>query len=251
MLREIGAAATLAMFAVAAAAETTVRERSGYAYELGKDRLLYIEEHEETVAGGRVALSEITYRRTGGEVIATKRLNFAGDATSPDFRLENPGNGHLEGAKRENGRLVVFFRKSDSHELSERALRPPEDAIIDGGFDRFIEANWSRLIQGEVFERPFLVPAFQKFLDFRIYLERAANADVVFVMEPASLLVRLVGGRIVVTYDRDSAALKRYEGISNIRDPDGNNYEVRVEFPAAGRSRDIAGEARGDAPGKP
>ncbi len=154
--------------------------------------------------------------------------------------------------KARSGRTVAswcFF--SDSHDFNEQELRPPEDAIIDGGFDRFIEANWSRLLQGEVFERPFLVPAFQKFLDFRIYLERAGNADVIFVMEPASLLVRLVGGGIVVTYDRDSAALKRYEGISNIRDPDGKNYEVRVEFPAAGRSRDIAGEVKEDAPGNP
>jgi len=54
-------------------------------------------------------------------------------------------------------------------------------------------------------------------------------------MEPASLLLRVVGDEILVTYDRASADLKRYEGISNIRNAAGENYEVRVEFPAAGR----------------
>lgn len=42
-----------------------------------------------------------------------------------------------------------------------------------------------------------------------------------------------LGDEIVVTYDRDDAALRRYEGLSNIRDESGDNYDVRVELPGA------------------
>jgi len=219
--------------AIPAPAGATI-DRKGYAYALDGDALLYVEEHDDIVREGRVVRSTVTYRDPSGGAFATKRLDFSAEPTSPEFELENARTGHVEGAKRRGDALLVMFRKSDEYDLQQERLEPPGDAIIDGGFDRFIESNWSRLIDGEVFERPFLVPSFQRFVDFRIYLERRSETEVVFVMEPDSFLLRLVGGGIEVTYDRDSAALKRYEGVSNMRDPSGDNFKVRVEFPAAG-----------------
>jgi hypothetical protein len=247
-MRDIGVAVFLALILIPLAAESagTTGQRTGYAYELGTDRLLYTEEHHEQIEQGRVTRSEVVYRKPDGGVIATKQLNFRRNASDPDFRLENPVNGHLEGANQRDDRLLVFFRKTDDHALRERELRAPDNAIIDGGFDRFIENNWTALMQGDVFQRPFLVPSFQRFLEFRIYLERMTETEVVFIMEPASMLLRIVGDGIVVAYDRDSAALRRYEGISNIRDQDGENYEVRVEFPADGRPGDVAGDSSRD-----
>lgn len=233
-------------FAIPAGTHATTSERTGYAYALDKDMLLYTEKHHESVENGRVVRSVVTYRDPEGQIVATKRLDFSGNAASPGFRLENARNGHLEGAEQRDDKLLVFFRRTTNHDYEEAKLDFPGRAIIDGGFDRFVESNWTRLLQGEVFKRPFLVPSLQRFLDFRIYLERRTDADVVFIMEPASLLLRIVGEEIIVTYDRDNAALKRYEGISNLRDQEGSNYRVRVEFPAAGGSRDTAGAASAD-----
>lgn len=214
---------------VPASAETL--QRIGYAYESDKDKLLYTEEHKEWIADGTITKSIVTYRNSDKEILATKELDFSGDSVSPDFRLSSTYNGHLEGAKKETDRLVVFFRKSRDDEYEEEEIDLPDGAIIDGGFDRFVEINWDTLLTGEVFKRPFLVPSFHKFVDFKIYLEEQSENKVVLVMEPASLLLRIVGGGIKVTYDRDNAALKLYEGVSNIRDSSGENYDVRVEFP--------------------
>ncbi|MDZ7840233.1 MAG: hypothetical protein U5R46_05355 [Gammaproteobacteria bacterium] len=247
-MRDIGVTVLLALVLtpLPAAAGGTAEQRKGYAYNLGTDQLLYTEEHHEHLEQGRVTRSEVVYRKPEGGIIARKRLDFRRNASDPDFRLENAVNGHLEGASQEEDRLLVFFRKTEDHALKERKLRAPDDAIIDGGFDRFIENNWTSLMQGEVFERPFLVPSFQRFLEFRIYLERMTDTEVVFIMEPASMLLRFFGDGIVVAYDRDSTALRRYEGVSNIRDKDGENYEVRVEFPAAGQTGDVAGDSSRD-----
>jgi hypothetical protein len=220
-------------------AGANIIERTGYAYGLGADdpALLYTEQHEEWVENGRITRSTVTYKDADGNVIAKKDLDFSKDPTSPEFRLNGIANGHVEGATRTKGEVVVFFRKSDDHELMEKAVNLPEEAIIDGGFDRFIENNWDALLEGKVFNRPFLVPSFRKFVDFKIYLERTTETDAVFVMETASLLLRLLSEKIEVTYSREDAALKRYVGISNIRDRQGENYEVRVEFPGAARNQ--------------
>jgi len=226
----IAAAALALLPAVAAAIQP---DRTGYAYRPDSSVLIYIEQHDETRLDGRVTRSTVTYRRPEGGVFATKKLDFTADRTGPAFRLENQHHGHVEGARHTQDGLVVFFRKSDDHEYVEERIALPRQAIIDGGFDRFVEANWDALLEGESFTRPFLLPSFQEFVDFRIYLERSGDATVVFVMEPASFWLRLVGGRIEVTYDHDTAALRRYKGVSNIRDENGENYEVRIEFPAA------------------
>jgi len=91
-------------------AEVTVWERTGYAYRPGDNELLYTEEHDERVENGRVARSTVTYRGPGGNVIAVKRLDFSGSGSTPDFRLENRRNGHVEGARTRDQGLVVFFQ---------------------------------------------------------------------------------------------------------------------------------------------
>jgi len=224
--------ALLVVFPFAASAKTV--ERTGYAYRMGGDELLYIEEHREWKRDGMVEKSTVTYKTPAGDVIATKDLDFTSDRTSPEFRLSNVVNGHLEGAKYKGDELVVFFRQTDDHELKEKTIQFPERAIVDGGFDRFIESNWQALLAGKIFRRPFLVPSFYRFVDFRIYRKERTDNEVVFVMEPASFLLRMVGDSVIVAYNRDDAFLRRYEGISNIRDEQGDNYEVRVEFPGAG-----------------
>lgn len=220
----------LAFAAVSPAGAETL-QRIGYAYESGKDKLLYTEEHKEWKEDGTITKSIVTYRNSEGNIIATKNLDFSGDPVNPDFQMSSTFNGHLEGAKQKADHVVVFFRKSRDDEYEEEEIGLPDGAIIDGGFDRFVEINWDRLLAGEVFKQPFLVPSFHRFIDFKIYLEEQNQDESVFIMEPASLLLRIVGGGIKVTYDRDNAALKLYEGISNVRDSSGENYEVRVQFP--------------------
>lgn len=237
----LSAVVLAALVLIPCQAGANIIERIGYAYSLGADdeEFLYMEQHEEWMENGRITRSTVTYRDADGSVIAKKNLDFSKDPSSPEFRLNGIANGHVEGASRKNGEFIVFFRKSDDHELVEKAVTLPEQAIIDGGFDRFIEKNWNALLKGEVFDRPFLVPSFGKFVDFKIYLDRATGSDAVFVLETASLLLRLLSEKIEVTYSRENAALKRYVGISNIRDRQGENYEVRVVFPGADGNSDM------------
>lgn len=229
-------------------AGANVVERVGYAYAMNSDKeqLLYTEQHQEQVDDGRVTRSTVTYKDEDGNTIAVKELDFSSNPTSPEFRLQGVTNGHVEGAQRKEGDFVIFFRKSDGHELVEEAVPLPEQAIIDGGFDRFIENNWETLLEGKVFKRPFLVPSFQKFVDFKIYLERTTETDAVFVMETASLFLRIFSDKIIVTYNRENAALRRYVGISNIRDQSGENYEVRVEFPGADKGNEETAAVTGE-----
>lgn len=229
--------ALLTLWIVAPATARQTVERTGRAYRQGDDRLLYTETHREVLRGGRVMSCTVIYRDPRGRSFARRTLDFTGGATHPDFRLENSRTGHVEAAVQQGDRVLVSFRRSAADVYREKKLTLPDQAIIDAGFDRFVKHNWTRLVQGETVKRPFLVPSLRQFVDFRIYLEQHDTARVVFVMEPASFLLRLFGDAITVTYERNHRVLRRYRGISNLRDRGGENYMVYVEFSGAGAVR--------------
>ncbi len=211
-------------------------ERVGQAYALGSDQLLYTEHHRERVDDGRVVASEVTYRDAAGDRFAVKSLDFSANALAPDFRLSNDRAGHLEQASKRGDSIAITF-KHPRRDSPEQAVVPlPADAIVDAGFDRFIETHWQELNAGETLRRYFLVPSMQEFLRFRIRPtgtgsvgERSAR---IIVLEPDSGLLRLLVTPVTTWYAADEPALLRYEGVSNMRGEDGKNYKVRIDFGA-------------------
>ncbi|MBT8447639.1 MAG: hypothetical protein HKO62_12940 [Gammaproteobacteria bacterium] len=220
-------------------------ERIGEAFALGSGDLLYTEHHREQVDNGRVVASEVTYRDTSGASFAVKSLDFSANALAPDFRLDNGRAGHIEQANKNGDELKVAFKHPRRDELNEVVLPLPADAIIDAGFDRFIETHWAELKAGETLRRYFLVPSMQEFLRFRIRSTGQATIDgrraEVIVLEPDSGLLRLLVTPIKTFYTSDKPSLLRYEGVSNMRGADGKNYKVRIDF---GTQRTISASAQ-------
>lgn len=224
------------MLGAADAVRAMTVERVGVAYDAETNEKLYTETHRELYQNGQVITSRVIYRDAEGRAFAEKSLDFRSARLMPDFRLENDRNGHIEGARRAAAGREVVFRRSAEGELERELLAAPENGIIDAGFDRFIEDRWEALIAGDSFGIPFLVPSYKKFLDFRIrILEAPADGLVTFRMEPKSAVLRLFAEPIDVTYDVNDRALKRYLGVSNIKNRRGENLNVRVDFPAASR----------------
>lgn len=214
--------------------ECEMEERVGYAYDRKSGEFLYTEAHCETSDSGRITGDTVTYRGPQGTVFAEKRVDFTSDPFMPNFELDNPENGHLEGARESDGKLTIHFRESVNAPLREQSLAPPGSGIIDAGFDRFIEEKWDRLRQDQIFVREFLLPSRLDFLKLRVRRVREKEHDpnsVVFFLESASAILRMFLEPVIVTYDANSGTLRRYEGISNMRDALGNNYDVRIDFP--------------------
>ena len=223
----------LSIFAssVAYAAET-VRERVGYAYAAGSGSLLYSEHHQEWWKGGRILRDTVTYRDADGNIIGEKHVDFRTRESAPGFLLRNIRTGHSEGAAAASNKLEVSFRRNQGAPLKKEALDLPENAIVDAGFDRFVENNWEALMRGETFVRPFLVPSRLEFLDFRIRRvdDGSEPGQATFEMAIDSALLRLVAPAIRVVYGTRDRTLLEYDGVSNIRNGQGENFDVEIRF---------------------
>lgn len=226
-----------ALFSPLVSGDEAVKERVGYAYAAGTKNLIYSEHHQEWWKGGRIMRDTVTYRDADGSIIGEKHVDFRRGEVAPEFVLRNIQTGHSEAASADSRKLEVRFRASQSAPVKTEALELPEGAIVDAGFDRFVENNWDALMRGDSFVRPFLVPSRLEFMDFRIRRidDGSDESRAVFEMAVDSALLRLFAPAITVAYDPESRSLLEYDGVSNMRDSSGNNFDVKIRFDGSRR----------------
>ena len=120
----------------------------------------------------------------------------------------------------------------------------PPNGVIDAGFDRFIEQHWDSLVGGDVIDREFLIPSQLDFYTFEIERTDSKRVDeIAFELRVKSIFLQMFVSPVLVHYDGRTRALLRYEGISNIRDENGENFDVRIEFPEPNQVQVEAGVA--------
>ena len=227
-----------AVFAFAAIGSThaDVSERVGYAYDTQTGAFLYSETHREVMENNRLVTNTVSYRDADGRVFAEKYINFQRSLTMPDFHLVNSDNGHVESARGSEAQLNVQFRRLSDTDVREASVETPQNGIIDAGFDRFIEQHWDALVAGGVIEREFLIPSQLDFYTFEVVRAKSEQLDeYAFELRIKSMFLQMFVEPVLVHYDSQRRTLLRYEGISNIRDREGQNFDVRIEFRSATR----------------
>lgn len=208
--------------------------RIGYAFDSDTNQLLYTESHHEKYSDGLIKLSEVIYRDTEENIFARKVADFSRSQFMPEFALKNILTGHKEKTRYIEEKYEVIFSQSKNNPEKESQISYKENAISDAGFDNFIIKHWDEIISGEKYKRYFLVPSMQDFLSFRIYqntiIEKDGRKLRLINIEPDSFFVRMIAGTLKLYYDFDKPALRIFEGVSNLRDEKGNNYNVVIKY---------------------
>ena len=208
--------------------------RIGYAHDVIDNTLLYSEHHYETVEDKLVRQSRVEYRDSSGEVFAEKKVDFQSNPYLPEFFLLNDATGHLESTAYLDNKYKVRFLEKVNDKLKEKALAYTANAISDAGFDNFIISHWQEIIEGKQFTRDFLIPGMLRFFKFRIYQDELVENEEgkfrVLVIEPNSFLIRAFTRANRLYYAFDKPELKKFEGISNMRDAQGKNYTVLINY---------------------
>ncbi len=216
-----------------------VRSFVGYASDPHTGEMLYTETHEETVgADGKGELSTV-YTTPDGDTIAVRTAHFSVDPLAPVFHFEDMRTGYREGALKVDDEVVLYRSPPRKTAVEQVVTEPSHQLVVDAGFDRLVAVSWDRLMAGEPLLADFAVPSRLTSLTIQVAKKGDGVLDgepvVTFRMRFENPLLRLVAGPIDVTYHRDERFLMRYEGLANVRDPRGNNYTVRIDFPIAER----------------
>jgi hypothetical protein len=204
------------------------------AVDVGTRKPVYIEERKQLDAPDRLGTWHFTYRDVEGKTIVQRQVDFAKSTVKPSFRLEDLRNGYAEGAELVGDKIRVFAGGSADKPYRERLLKVPEPAVVDAGFNFFVEKHWDALMKGEVLTFNFVAPSQLDYFRFRVSKSRDithAQRQAVFLkMEVDQPFLRLFVDPIQLTYDKATRKLLVYDGISNISDGKGKTHRVRMEF---------------------
>jgi hypothetical protein len=233
-------AALLLVASFSAQAEPNGLHKVGYAVDLKSGATLYSEHHTEQYSSGALIARTVEYRCPDGRRFAEKTLTMAESmGFVPDFETRDLRTGYREGVRSADGSRSVFFRRSEASKEESKAL-PTADALVgDAGFDVLIGERFDDLLAGDTIKIEFLVPSRLSTIAFRLRQIDPSKDDakdsVRFQLAPDSALFRLLVDPLEVSYDRATRRLLRFEGLTNLRDPEGSNYSARIDFPATER----------------
>jgi hypothetical protein len=207
----------------------------GQAVDLKTGRPVYTERHEEIISGGVRVGMRSTYVGTDGTIWATRRVDFSKSQLVPDFEFEDLRTGYRLGAERRGTDSVRFFeREGASAPLTEKTIRIPGTAVVDAGFNNFVQSNWETLASGKKLYFNFGAPFAMDYYGFRVYKDgerrEAGRRFMTVKLDIDNFVIRLFLDPIVLTYDMDARRLVSYEGISNISDDAGESFFVRISY---------------------
>jgi hypothetical protein len=196
--------------------------------------LIYTEERQQFDQPDRPGTWNFTYRSAEGKTIVRRNVNFENNALKPNFRLDDLRNGYSEGAELIGSKIKVFTGGTAEEPYKEKLLMVPEPAVVDAGFNYFIEQNWDSLMKGNVLSFNFVAPSQLDYFKFRVYKARETpyqqQQAVVLKMDIDNFFLRIFVDAIQLTYDKTTKKLVVYNGISNIYDDKGKSHKVRMEF---------------------
>lgn len=192
--------------------------------------LLYREQHLIRRDGDRIRERLVLYRCADGTAFARKHVDYGTSRFAPDFSLTDARGGYREGLE----------HAADGYQAWSGVSATPEplakhDGVLvaDAGFDEFVRAHWSQLQDGKLPIR-FVVPAYHRSLGFNVRGLGQSSIDGEAVQRFSLKLggvLSLVSPQIEADYGAADHRLRRFKGISNLRDDRGKLLMVRIDFP--------------------
>ncbi len=199
----------------------------GKAFDLETQKLQYSEDRKRILQGDQRAIDTVRYTNPQGQVIATKSILYR-SALLPEFHLHQT-KPLFEVKVRYQGAYAIIDMISEGDTTQER-VELPQGCVADAGFDALITRHLALLQKGQTLEFPMLVPEFGRVFQMRLVKISESKGNLTVRLQPASRILSLFGDPIEATYQLSDGKLLQYKGVSDLKDLEEENFEVRIEY---------------------
>lgn len=220
-----------------------VEHYEGLAYSRRGGDLVYRESHWLYQQDGQQRRL-VLYRCADGTPFGRKQISDGNGALAPDFDFVDARDGYREGVRSGSEGRAVYWQAAADKPAKEEAVALGPQAVADAGFDALVRQRWDQLAAGDNLQAAFLVPADFNFLPLVVRKDAAASdADFSAFRLRLQAWYAFALPEFVLTYRNSDRRLRRFEGISTIRDGRGRRQNVRIEF---GDAQDTLPASRAD-----
>ncbi len=220
-------------------ADASLQFEEGIARDPENQRSLYKEQHwirfNDLVPVERL----VVYRCMDGTAFARKRVNYLPSVQAPAFEFVDARKGYVEGLRYRKNKAALWYRAPGAVPEKNAPLAV-KNLVADAGFNEFIRMNWLKLRTGNALPLQFAVPTRLQAYKFNL----RQTQETLFAGVPAvtyqlrlSGLWSLLADPIEVTYDKTSRRLLRFQGLSNLRNDEGQfDLMAQIDFPQPSRA---------------
>jgi hypothetical protein len=202
----------------------------GKAYSFDGKKALYEERHFYSENGRS---HKVLYLSVDGEQFAHKELDYQTGRSTPVFRQEDTRYSQTIEVKWVGEQLSIsYFSKKDGPER-QKLIDVKDPLVIDAGFDQFIRENWDGLLQGDRLGFHFPAPSRLTLVSLVVENKRCSystDVDHCFYINASNWIFKLLVDPIELGYDKNSQRLKRFRGIANIQDENGEGLKVDIHY---------------------
>ncbi len=209
---------------------------TGFAYDMDGGQLLYTEHHQRLSVQSDQPILKTVFKDASGEVIAEREVVCDAEMMVQSFDMQDRRTGYREQVMRTGQSMTLIKtpvkQNSETEVISGSSIN---EVIIDAGFNSYVTRHWEALLSGKTMRFEFASVDRLDLLKLQVKHVGSSNENGFaierFEMNAANFVIRLLLDPIQVDYYADSRELFRYQGISNMKDVEGGNYSVRIEFP--------------------
>ena len=205
----------------------------GVAIEAESKSTIYKEDHQVEYNGNLVKKVVTTYTAPDGKEIARLTSIFNGNPQLPntEFIDKRTGIKEITTLKGDEYHITTISSKGKKKEGS---LDVKNNLVCGQGYHNFIIANMDSFKVGETRELRFIIPSMRDYFTFDLTylgpLNKEKPDEVTFRLDITNWILKMFADKIQVTYSKKDKVLLRYEGLTNLKNDKGDQYDAILTY---------------------
>lgn len=195
-----------------------------------KNEIVYREKHKEIYDKKGIKQTHTEYFSAAGDKIADLVSTYDHSPALPNYQFQDLRDGYTDGARIEDGQVVVERKTGFDKETKQKILRLKDDMVLGQGFHQSMRLKLNDIDQGQVLHVQLVLPTRLNDYSFRVRKIKREADTLTLRLEIDNWFLRLFAPYIEVAYDMKTRNLVFYKGPSNVFDSDGDVQNVSITY---------------------
>ncbi len=193
--------------------------------------VVYSERHTQVLKNGKLISDSTEFNDTSGNKIGSQVSRYANNPQLPEHIFRDEREKHLWGLVRHREKIEIFSQ-DEKGKLNRGSLIATDTSnlVAGPGLMYFVGANMETILSKGKEDVKLIIPGKLKAYDFEILPLKSTPSEVSFEIRLKSWPLRYFSPRLKLTYDRLSKRLLSFEGISGLRDKNGDMMMVNITY---------------------
>lgn len=205
----------------------------GKAIESKSQKLIYNEDHTVEYNGKLVKKVITRYFSPEGKEIAKLTSVFKDNSQLPDTEFIDNRTGYKEITKL-NGEEYNIKTISPKGKEKSGNIFVKDNLVCGQGYHNFIISKMDSFKVGETRELRFIIPSMRDYFTFDLTflgpLNKEKPDEVSFRLDITNWILKMFADKIQVTYSKKDKVLLRYEGLTNLKNDKGDQYDAILTY---------------------